>query len=214
MTARTDRPLIENHIHSQIGKIHTVFHEIVSDDIQLDVCHVKSGLFRRFELLVTLGMSAQPMNVPGEYNDPRFIELMMLLPKGWPLTQEDFNQESRYWPIRLLKDCARYAHHRNSHLGYGHTVAHAEEDNTLTPYAPGLGYCASIILPSITLGERSMVLKRGGRESDIYFFAVIPLFESELRHKMEHGTGALMDLFDQHKVTDVVNLSRESVISE
>ncbi len=212
MTAHADMPLIEHHIHKHIGKIHRVFHELESDDIHLDVCHVKSGLFRSHECLVTMGMSALPLNVPEGYQGARFVELMILLPKKWALTEQDFNNESSYWPIRLLKDIARFAHHNNTFIGFGHTVADAENADDLEPFASNTEFCASIMLPPISLGDHSFCLKRDGEQRDIHFFAVIPLYRDELLFKMEQGSDALLDRFDQHQVSDVVDLKRPSVV--
>jgi hypothetical protein len=213
MISHTDMELITKHIQKTIGKIDTVFHEIVSDDLHIDICHVKSGFFKRYEVLVTMGMSAKPMNVPDECDDPKFIELMILLPKGWPLKKENFFNENSYWPIRLLKDLARFAHYNNTFLSYAHTVANAESENDLTAYADNNNFCASILLPSITIGEKSFVLERGGEGNDIYFFSVISLYEKELLFKLENEVDMLIDLFDRFRISDIVDINRQSVVT-
>ena len=132
MTAYADLSGISAHIERHIGRIHMVFHEIVSDDLHIDIHHVKSSLLRRFEVLVTSGMSALPMAVPGDSNEPRFAEIVTVLPKGWPLTKEAFSDERNYWPIRLMKTFARLPHRDNTWLGLGHTLANGESENLMT----------------------------------------------------------------------------------
>jgi Suppressor of fused protein (SUFU) len=210
MTAHTDMDLISNHIENTIGKIHTVLHEIISDEVHLDVCYVKSDPSREFEALITMGMSAIPINTPAESNEPKYIELIILLPKDWPLEHLNMFSEDYYWPIRLLKDLARFAHHNQTYLGYAHTIANAENENELSPYAKNNNFCASILLPSMTLGEESFILRRDD-DQDIYFFCVVPIFQDELFFKFEHGADQLMNLFDEHQVSDIVDIYRHSV---
>lgn len=211
MAAHADMDLISDHIEKTIGKIHSVFHEIVSDEIHLDVCYVKSDSTRDYDVLVTMGMSAIPMNTPDDSDDPKYIELIILLPKDWPLEHLNMFSENYYWPIRLLKDLARFAHHNKTYLGYAHTIANAENESELAPYAKNNQFCASILLPSVSLGEQSFILRRDD-ERDIYFFCVIPIFREELFFKLENGADELMDLFDQCQVSDIVDIHRQSAI--
>lgn len=190
-----------------------VFHEIVSDDLHIDICHVKSSLFRRYEVLVTMGMSAKPMSMPEECDEPRYLELISILPKGWPLTKESFYVERNYWPIRLLKDLARFVHHGNTWFGFGHTVANAENEAQLVPYADNTGFCACALLPSLTLGESAYILEREPETENIGFLSVIPLYESELRFKFENGIDPLLDLFDKFSVTDKLDVNRSAVVT-
>jgi hypothetical protein len=212
MSAHADMDLISSHIENSIGKVHSVFHEIVSDEIHLDICYVKSDESREYEVLVTMGMSAIPLTTPEDSDDPKYVELMILLPKDWPLEHLNMFSENFYWPIRLLKDLARFAHHNKTYLSYAHTVANAEDENELVPYAKNNNFCASILLPSMTLGEESFILRRDYGK-DIYFFCVVPIFEDELLFKMENDADQLMDLFDEHQVSDIVDIHRGSVIS-
>lgn len=213
MTIFADMETISHHIEKYIGKIHIVFHEIVSDDLHIDICHVKSSLLRRYEVLVTMGMSAKAMSIPDECYEPKYIELMILLPKGWPLTKESFTDERNYWPIRLLKDLARFVHHGNSWFGFGHTIANTENENQFAPYAENTNFCACALMPSITLGESAYLLKREPETENIGFLSVIPLYEQELKFKFENGIDALLDLFDKFNVKDKLDLDRKAVVT-
>jgi hypothetical protein len=102
MSHDADLEAITAHIERHIGRVNTVFHEIVSDDLHIDVHHVKASLFRKFEVLVTSGMSGVAMAVPEDVDQPRFAEVLVILPKGWRLTMEAFKDEKNYWPIAIL----------------------------------------------------------------------------------------------------------------
>ncbi len=198
---------IAAHVTRHIGPIHTVFNEIESDELHIDVLHVKSSLFRRYEVLVTAGMSALPMAVPKRSDEPRYAEVLAILPKGWPLRLEDFLEERNYWPVRLLKDLARFPVRANTWLGYGHTVAKAEEAEKPLPYEGSPGYCGSVLLPSMTLEQESWMMERADGEQ-VCFWTAVPLYAAEMQLKRDKGVDALMDLMDEHHVTDRIDPSR------
>lgn len=211
MTEHADIEAISAHIERHVGRVQTVFHEIVSDELHIDVHHVKSSLFRRYEVLVTTGMSALPMSVPVDSNEPRFAEIVTILPKGWPVSSEAFVDERNYWPIRLMKTLARLPHQGNTWLGFGHTMANGQVEQDMKPYAEGTGLCAVAILPPSTLGEEFWCMQRPGAP-DVFFWAAVPLHRAELKFKLEHGIDPLLDLFDKNGVTDRIAPQRPSVV--
>ena len=211
LSRHADVEAIVCHIERRIGRVHRVFQEIVSDDLHIDVYHVKSSLFRRYEVLVTSGMSAVPMAVPEGEGVPRFAEIVTVLPKGWPLTQDAFLDERHYWPIRLMKDVARLPYYSKTWVGFGHTFSNGSSEADIRPYADSTALCSVAILPPASLGESAWLLKRNG-EDDIAFWAAVPLHLAELKFKFENGMDALLDLFDQNGVTDRIDPERPSVV--
>jgi len=211
MTSYADISGISAHIERRIGRIHTVFHEIVSDDLHIDVYHVKSSLLRRCEVLVTSGMSAFPMSVPVESHEPRFAEIVTVLPRGWPLAKEAFADERHYWPVRLMKTLARLPHQGHTWLGFGHTVGNGSSEGAMKPYADGTKLCAAALLPPSSLGRDFWCMKRQN-EPEIFFWAAVPLYLSELDFKIENGIDPLLDLFDKNGVTDKIDPERASVV--
>lgn len=211
MTQSADIAAITAHIERHIGRVHKVFHEIVSDDLHIDIHHVKSSLLRRFEVLVTSGMSALPMAVPKESDEPRFAEIVTILPKGWPLSKDAFADERNYWPLRLMKTLARLPHSGDTWLGFGHTLANGESESGVRPYADDTKLCAAAVLPSSTLGEDFWCMKRK-HAPEIFFWAAVPLHLAELKFKLENGIDPLLDLFDKKNVTDRIDPERPSVV--
>jgi hypothetical protein len=209
MTVSLDE--ITRHIERNIGPIHIVFHEIVSDEFHIDVHPVKSTFFRRYEVLVTSGMSARPMKVPHDQQNQRLAEMLVVLPRGWPLNHTDFADEKNYWPLRLIKTLARFPHQAETWLGYGHTVANGDAEGGAQPYAEDTALCATAILPSSTLGESAWRLHTKNGE-DVLFWAAVPLYWAELQFKMQHGIDPLLDLFDKHNITDRIERDRACVV--
>jgi hypothetical protein len=203
---------VSRHIERTIGPVETVFHEIVSDGLHIDVHHVKSSFFRRYEVLVTSGMSEWKMAVPDDSREARRAEILTVLPKGWPLNRAAFEKEDHYWPIRLIKSLARFPRDAGTWLGFGHTVANGSEATGALPYAPNIRFNAAAILPPMTLGKDVWSMKSKSGE-EVFFWAAVPLYPEEMKFKLENGMDALLDLFDRHKVSERIDVGRASVVS-
>jgi len=197
---------VEDHIEKYVGPIHRVYHEIVSELVHLDVYWIKPSMQLNFNVLVTGGISCRPMKIPNEMKGNEYIELAILLPADWPLQKEDFNKEENYWPVRLLKDVGRLPHTYDTWLGYGHTV---ENGDPPEPYASNVKFISTILLPSITLGEKFFTLKCDSTK-EVRFYCLVPIFKDELDLKMKKGADALTDMFDKNHISDVLNVNRIS----
>ena len=88
--SKGDLSLIEavsDHIERYIDKIDIVMHEIVSSKVHIDVHVVRATPQRPYQTLVTSGMEL-PMQTPAELKDARLAELMICLPRDWPIDIE------------------------------------------------------------------------------------------------------------------------------
>jgi hypothetical protein len=102
------------HLHQHLGGEATVFHELLSDTIHLDVLVFAATDVRPFHVLVTQGMSALAMTVPEGAEEHRFAELMVALPGEWVMDGDEADEERWYWPMRTLKFVARLPHLHDS----------------------------------------------------------------------------------------------------
>lgn len=196
---------ISDHIEAHLGPVETVFHELVSDIVHIDVHFVKPTPAVPFVRLVTSGMSDLPMTTPVGAPAPRFAELMVTLPPDWRLDGESFKDEAWYWPVRLVKSLARLPHAYETWLGWGHTIPNGEPPR---PYAAGAGFAGAIVLPSLS-APRAFDTLRIDADKQIVFYAVWPMFAGEMDYKLKHGSNALIDLFEKHGVTDAVDPGRK-----
>lgn len=198
---------ISDHIERHLGKVETVFHEILSDTVHIDVHWVKPNDNYPFVRLVTSGMSDLPMSTPGGNSAPKYVELMISLPAQWQIDEESFKDESWYWPVRLLKLLARLPHKHNTWLGFGHTVPNGDPPE---PYAANTALCGSIVLPSVSVPEDFHKLSIS-TEKAITFYSVVPLYAEEMNLKLGKGTNELLKLFGKKDIDDVVNIKRVNV---
>jgi hypothetical protein len=198
---------ISAHIVTHLGEVDTVFHEIASSIVHIDVHIVKPSKQFPFIRLVTSGMSDLRMNVPEELDVPRFLELMVTLPPEWKVDSESFKDENWYWPVRLLKFLARFPHQYSTWLGYGHTIPNEDPPK---PYASNTRLCCALILPSPTVPEKFISLEISP-EKTIYFLAVLPLYAEEMQQKLKEGGSDFLKKLSKAKITDLVNPQRPSV---
>ncbi len=204
---------ISDHIEANIGPVDSVFHELISDQVHIDVHWVKPSSNFPFHLLVTSGMSDKPMNVPTDMEDfesYQYTELCILLPKDWKIQgdktamDEVFSDETVYWPIRWLKMIARFPHEYNTWVGWGHTIPNGE---FAEPFADNTKLGCMILLPPMHLPESFFELPINDNKT-ICFYALYPLYPEEMNFKLEKGLDALLDKFQEFDVPHVVDPAR------
>jgi hypothetical protein len=206
--AQADDELIAAHIEREIGPVSGVFHEIVSEQVHLDV-HVSPATDARpFHVLVTSGMSALPMTLPPGTDASPFAELMVLLPREWPLDDASWKNERFYWPVRWLKTLARLPHQYETWLSVGHTVPNGDPAR---PFHRSTGLAGMLVGPSLSLSPNTQQIDRpsGGR---IDLWTLWPLHPNEMDLKLREGTDALADRFEAAGVSDVIDAARPSVL--
>ncbi|WP_252243385.1 MULTISPECIES: suppressor of fused domain protein [unclassified Clostridium] len=185
----------------------STFHELISDTIHIDITIMEATEEQPFKILFTTGMSSMPMTLPDEIpEDQRELyyrsELMMFLPADWELTEQSIKNENNYWPIRLMKQMARFPHEYNTWLAYGHTVPNYE---TYDSYSENTGLNGVIF--NMFKEEISVINTNDGNRINIYY--VLPLYKQEIEYKLQNGMDALMDKLDS---TDwiILNSQREN----
>ncbi len=204
---------IAAHFAKHFGEPASVFHEIISDLVHIDVHIIRPTPERDHWTLFTTGMSDLPMTVPEGAEDHRFAELMVALPREWQVdalavTPPPADLERWYWPIRWLKQLARLPHEYRTWLGFGHSIPNGDPPQ---PFAPETKLCGWLVLPPITVPEDARtVALADGRTVNLYVLHALYLEEMSL--KLNKGTDALLDAFDGARVGEVLDVARPSSV--
>ncbi len=197
---------VSDHVNTHVGPIESVLHEIVSDELHIDVLYVKPTQEIPYVFLCSMGMCARPMKVPRGDDSPRRAELCILLPPKWPMTQESLKKlgEDAYWPIRWLKTLARLPQDFDTYLAVGHTIP-----NPAGALSPRCKFTGFLIAPAPFEGFKTC--KVGGE--DVAFYTIAPLYEEEMQLKLDEGVEALFDRFEQADFgpLDIANPTRPNV---
>jgi hypothetical protein len=197
---------IEAHVEKHIGKIETVFHEIVSDLVHLDVLFVPATEERPYHVLVTSGVGDEPMTVPEGAEGYRHAELMMALPADWPLTEEAFKDEANYWPVRWLKMVGRLPHEYNTWIAWGHTIPNGDPAEPIADTR----FIGAMLTPPYWLDPEFFQLATKEGET-ISFYMLMPLYKEEMDLKLDKGADHLEDLLQKANVDFVLDVGRPNV---
>ena len=215
---------IERHLEKHVGPLGPVFHEMISDEVHLDLYIIpptnqepsqEHPLGTYHYTIVTGGLSAKPQNVPpkarGEVSP--YQELMVALPADWPGMQPDgtwdddaMKHQENWWPMYWLKKIARMPHEYNTFLAQGVTIPNGEEAN---PFASNtqLG-CMMVFLP--TLAPRVHKLQIND-QIDITFWALWPLYPEEMNMKLKGNFRDLMKKFVDAEMTELIRPDRPNL---
>jgi hypothetical protein len=216
-------PQISRHIERTIGPCPMVFHEIVSNDIELDL-HVvppqpgvASPLFpagRNFYTIVTSGLSTRPMKLPASPDSDEqaaYAELMITLPADWPglfpdgtMSPEAMSAQENAWPIRWLKLLAHLAHEQDVFLGAGNT--YAGETGAIAGNTPLAGVLTA---PSVLHPKSARLPIRD--DLAISFLALWPVYPEELALAQCEDGPALLRRLHRAGITDLVDIRRKNV---
>ena len=197
---------IEAHLEKHIGPIDTVFHEIVSDLIHLDVLYIPPTPERPYTVLATSGVSDLPMSVPEGLEDRARTELLIVLPEDWRLTEEAFEDDANYWPVRWLKSVGRLPHEYDTWLGWGHTIPNGHPPE---PIADTDFIGVMVTLPYWLDPSFAQVKAENG--DVINFYELVPLYAEEMDLTLAEGAEALEQRFDANDIGFVLDVNRPNV---
>ncbi len=198
---------LEEHITRHLGEPTSVWHEIVSDKIHLDVIAVPPSKKYPWHTLVTSGMSDVPMSGPGLDPDDRHAEMLICLPATWQVVN---CADRDFWPIQWLKQVARLPHDYGTWIGPGHTVPNGDPPE---PFADTTKMCCWLIMRPPWFPETFQELAVSPTRT-IKFLAMVPLYESEVDLKMNRGLEPLADLLGNLSLTDLMRFDRPNVCAQ
>lgn len=191
------------HIRAHVGAVETVFHEVESETVAIDIHHVPPAPDRDCHTLVTTGLSDQPMP---EGAGVQYGELVMCLPPDWPMDEEALEDDAKSWPLEMLRALGR--------LPYDHGVAFDFglcTDNLTLPFAGAAGFSAVLLAPPVTIPDAFWCLEAANGKV-IDFFGIVMLYPRELECARYEGVVALARALDRLSVNELVAVGREPAV--
>ena len=198
---------LRNHLRAHLGPAENVWHEVVSEFVHIDV-HIHEPTPQCPALvLVTEGMSRLPMTVPKERSDRRWAELVLCLPRDWPLGPEDIKDARNYWPLRWLYTLARLPHQYGTWLGFGHTIPNGDPPR---PFASDTELCCWLLTPPAIFAKGFGHVPLASGET-LHLYTPIPIHRSEIEFKQKRGAEPLIERLWQAKGLGVLDVRRRAV---
>ena len=201
---------VEKHFTRHVAAQRSVFHELKSKHVHIDVHIVGPTDSHPFWLLFTTGMSMRPMTVPAGAEANRFAELAMLLPPAWPQAIASWTASPQWsWPLKWLVDLARLPHAQRTFLGFGHTVPNGHPP---TPIDASARFGGVMIGPSVSLPDEAQKIQDGDQTIDL--LTVWPIHIDEMFFKLARCSHELFACFEEVGVSDIVDPGRPSVFGQ
>ncbi|TWT38354.1 DUF3239 domain-containing protein [Blastopirellula retiformator] len=204
-----DEGLIESvseHIERHFGKVDNVYHELISEGIHVDIHVINPTEEQPFYTLVTTGMSELPMTTPPGAEDLAYAELVLCLPADWKLSQEDFEDESSYWPIRWMKILARFPHDYETFFTLSHTIPGGNPPEEFDPSTP-MG--CWMFVPPLMFEEESWELQHEGHTINFLYMQALHL--DEMEYKLKQGYDEAGDrLLNTFNLLELMDMQRPS----
>lgn len=193
------------HMTAQVGKPQRVLHERTPATPAIDIHLVPPG-DEPVITLFTTGMSEHLMTLPPEVALPRRAELILRLPESWPITEEALDDPRTGWPVHWLRMMARLPQRYGTWLAPAHTIPNGDPPR---PLCEGTELCCMLTVPPICVDEEADVVTTP--KGNLMLISVMPIYEAEMRFKLEHGADALIARLVGAGVDDVIDPRRPSV---
>ena len=202
------RTAVQEHVRRHLGPIAWSWREPTGKWFRLLVLGIAPDAGRPCWTLVTAGMAARPMPLPPEAGGGRaWTELILQLPPDRPMDELTGSDPRRNWPLRELRELARYPHRHRTWVDRGHTLADGLDPG---PLFPGTEMCCWLLAFPPDLPRAFAHLDHRGRH--IHFCALIGLHRDEMDFKLTEGYERLLSLFAAAGVDAVVRPDRPSLL--
>lgn len=181
-----------------------VFHQSDDGFPHIDIYWIKSNPeYRPFSILLTGGLSTNPMNIPEATEFDKYLEVAMLLPNDWPLGELGNNQIENDWPIQQLRSIAMTPYASDTWVGIGHTFGRGSDLNDLYPGTP---FNSTMLCESIMLPEKFLEFEVD--DHMVRILTAVPLYPEELEFKLNNDSHALLAKFEEFEISEIVSKSR------
>jgi Suppressor of fused protein (SUFU) len=201
---RGDHAAIRTHIEKHLGPVSRVLGTSTATGISILL--VASHETRPVHTLITLGLSDHAMNTPLSKNAPRYIELMVTLPRTWKLDAASLNDARWNWPLRQLASIADLPSTQSTWLGWGEVIPNGDPPR---PLAPSTKLSGAVIVPSLLVPQDFYELKIAAHS--IAFFCLLPLYQEEMGLQRAKGVNHLFETLVDAGVKDFIDPRRRNV---
>jgi hypothetical protein len=197
--------LVAGHVERNLRTIEGAFCDHRPGFPHIDVFWVMPTEWDPHHHLVTCGMSALPMAVPGGRGIADRIELAMTLPGEWPVGHETIAGEHG-WPLRQLLDTARIPHETGRYMSLGHVVATLPPE----PFSRNTRMCGWVLTRPAHLGRGFEHLVAAGRS--LAFYSLVAVHQEEIAFSFERDERALIHRLARQRVSNVLDPKRRSTV--
>ncbi len=196
------------HAEKFFGEPEFVYHEFESNTVHIDVHYFNPSKYP-YKILITSGMSELPMNTPEGAEKFKYIEIMMILPKSWDLSNDN-NAEENLWPVDQLNRLAHFPHEYNTWIFDGHTIPNG---NPPIPFSVNTKLNTMLLILATPFGQDFFELEID-KEKTIYFLQLFPIYQEEVDFILNNNFYEFMDLLNKKNVRIDLNCNRDNLLEK
>lgn len=206
---RNDYELLLQHIEKYVGKIEKSIHDQAFDLAPLSVHIIPKTHDGKGRALVTTGLSVLAMHPPPQLKEFKYSELIIRIPKDWPLPFKEIKNDEFLWPIQELLHLMRYIHSNQQWFFDMHTFGNGDPP---LPYASNTNFCGFLFtLPLFSLPPKFCELKIDDSKT-IIFLQLLPLYKEEMDYAITNTSEALLEKYEKLNLPDYIDLKRDSAV--
>jgi len=180
------------------GKCDSVYHELLPVVPHVDVYRIPPVGKREFFTFVTGGMSDLPMNTPKNVDkDYRRIELVF------------YASEDKREYMEVLRGLAHFPHDNDTWIHWGHTMPNGTPPE---PIFEGSVLDTFFFMPSILRPDSELGSRLSHHGEAVHLVWCVPITTAECNLKLERGSDALYELFEERKHPFVFSGKRQSYL--
>jgi hypothetical protein len=155
-------------------------------------------------VIMTNGLRNYSMPVPVKLHGQEHAELFFCLPSYWDL--DALNTENMRWPFTWLDKLGKHLLDKETWYGPGHTFANG---NPPESFSSTMKPNHLILTEPIKLEEHLSPAKID--QLNVYFLAVVPIYEQEFDIKMTKGFVKFLRKFRARNGSEIVDDFRENI---
>ena len=189
-----EEKLGEHRVHS--------FNRGVEDYIDMLLLDIETKI--PMKILMTDGLSEYNMPVPEKYKGREFNEIYFALPSYWEIEEKE--NPLMKWPLDQIQKLAKHVIENETWYGPGHTFSNGNPPQSLSE---NMKQNHLLMADPILLEDLLQPIDLEGK--NIYFLAIIPLFEDEFDRKMSSGYFKFIRKFRAKNGNEVLDDYRTSI---
>jgi len=197
---------IKAHVERYVGHVAQVFEMTDDDGGTLSLLHVRTRRPAHHQVIVTSGISDTLMPVPNDMEDFERAELLLALPRDWPVLDGIWRDGDLGWPLRWLEYVGRLPLRFDTWIGWGHSIPNG---HPATPIA-NTAFTGVCLAPPYWL-EPAFFQLRANSGDTICFYDLVPVYAEEMQLKLDRGFGELEKCFEKAGTGFILDVNRSNV---
>lgn len=193
--------IVEQEMINRFGEGRVIPYEAKTED-EVSLLMLELELQTPVTVIMTNGLAQKDMPVPEKYKDRKHCELYFCLPSYWEW--EDIENPNMNWVFSAIQRLAKHLRDNDTYYNAGHTFKANREGN---PISSTMKQNHFILTDPILLEQQLAPIEN----EDIYFFAIVPIFEDEFDWKNAKGHFKFMRRFTGKNNSEKLDDFRESI---